>query len=219
MKKHTFNNFFLCAMLVPAIVSCKALNYDGNYQVKSTGTFGSEIQLFKDSTFKYSILTDIFGGGTFTGLWKCNRDTLLLQILDPAGINTVIKEEKVNIISNPLIASGNIEILIKAQDSIPLSLTKIYIDDIKSPLITDDNGKVVIKKDKIEKVRIEFNNIVPRQFIITPGNSVEINIYDYEFVPLLYRMVFTKFLYHRKQLIPIDRNGKLLERAVYTRVK
>lgn len=217
MEQHIIKRFWQIAFVFTAlcITSC-TVKLLGTYAPMQKHSMSSSIlELNNDSTFSYGIFSEL-QKDTFKGNWKVMKDTLLLKITKPFDDDSLLKEERIISKTNPSISLGENRLKILVQDSIPFTVATVFVNNNQSPIKLNSHGEAIVN-GKIEKVRIQYQNIKPRMFTVnsTVNNDFTILLYDKAFVPLNYLSPIRKWIIKRGKLLPLDKNNKPFKNELY----
>lgn len=183
--------------------------------VQKSSMASSILQLSSDSTFSYTLFSEL-QKDTFIGNWHVVKDTLLLNITYPFNDDSLIKPERIISKTNPSISLGKNKLKILVQDSIPFTIAMVFVNDNPSPVKLGNWGEVIVG-GKIDKVRIQYQNIKTRAFTLKSNvnNDFTILLYDKAFIPLNYSSPIRKWIIQRGKLLPLDENNLPFKNQVY----
>lgn len=207
MKKTTFPQLLQFAFIVLCVTSC-SMKLAGSYvPLQGNAFYSSALKLNNGSTFSYTIFSEL-QRDTFQGNWYVQKDTLILKITVPFNDDSLLKKEKVISKSNSSIPPGVNMLKVFEQDSIPFTVAKVFINDDQFPANLDSNGEAMVN-NKINRIKITYQDITPRIFTINSSvnNDFTIYLYDKIFIPLNYLTPIRKWVIIRNSITPLDENN------------
>jgi hypothetical protein len=179
----------------------------------------TSLQINNDKTFSYTLLSEL-QRDTLTGNWLLKKDTILLHIVSPINDDSIIKPEKVISRKDLLLSNGQIRLRIYVQDSTPFTLADVFINRNSTAQHLNNNGETMIN-GHVNTIRVEFQNLRPRIFIINSeiNNDFTILIYDKAFVPVRYLTPVRKWIKRNKAIVPLNQNNIPFKNEFYKKVK
>ena len=178
---------------------------------KKSSVDKSDFTLNRDSTFSYAVSTELRGYAVFYGYWCLKGDTLLLRITKPFDDDSLIKKERI-VCKNASLPSGIYRITVVEEDTVPFTLAQLFINDDDTPVALDNHASAIVKR-QIKKVRIKYQGIEDRKFVLnsTDCNDFTVLLYDKQFIPSIYLMPIRKWLVRKNGLLPLDEHNQLFK--------
>lgn len=179
----------------------------------------TSVVLNHDSTFSYRVTTELRGDALFYGYWHLKEDTVVLRITRPFDDDSLIKKERV-ICKNVLLPSNTNRITVLEEDTVPFTLAELFINDDDTPVVLDDHAQAILKTE-IKKVRIKYQGIADRQFLLgsTECNDFTVLLYDRQFIPSIYLIPIRKWLVQKNGLLPLDEHNQPFKGYLYKKVQ